>query len=430
MPKVDMDMSHGRILAWRVKEGQTVEKGEPLFDIETDKAAMEVESPASGTVRDLVEENVDVAIGDAVAFIYADGESVPTPAEAGSSAPVAPARPDGSGDTPDPAGTTTAEAMTKAPTPATVSPTTVSPATVSQGGGENAAANPHGKLRASPVARRIARDNGIDLAGISGSGPRGRILREDVESWIAASAASPATSASAAPARLGDSQLVPNSRMRKVIAKRLQESKQTAPHFYLTVDCRADDLLASRHEINQTLPEGRKVSVNDMIVMAAAKALRAVPEVNASWHDEHIELFPNANIAIAVAIEGGLVTPVIHHADSLSLSEISDRGAALAQRARAGDLGQDDLVGGTFTISNLGMYGIREFAAVINPPQGAILAVGACEKRPFVNGDTLGIATMMTVTLSCDHRVVDGAVGARWLQAFKRLVENPLAMLL
>ena len=416
MPKVDMDMSHGRVLAWRVKEGQTVEKGEPLFDIETDKAAMEVESPASGTVRDLVEENVDVAIGETVAFIYADGESITVPPGAPASAAIK-AQPDPSPATDQPAGSITETDVT----------------IPSGGPGRNGAAvddSPHGKLRASPVARRIARDNGINLARISGSGPRGRILREDVESWIAASTASPAAYPNESPTQHGDGQLVPNSPMRKVIAKRLQESKRTAPHFYLTMDCQADDLLASRLKIHKAMPEGKKVSVNDMIVMAAAKALRAVPEVNASWHDEHIELFPSANIAIAVAIEGGLVTPVIHQADSLSLSEISDRSTALAQSARAGELGRDELASGTFTISNLGMYGIREFAAVINPPQGAILAVGACEKRPVVNGDTLGIATMMTVTLSCDHRVVDGAVGARWLQAFKGLVENPMTMLL
>ena len=416
MPKVDMDMSHGRVLAWRVKEGQTVEKGEPLFDIETDKAAMEVESPASGTVRDLVEENVDVAIGETVAFIYADGESITVPPGAPASAAIK-AQPDPSPATDQPAGRITETDVT----------------IPSGGPGRNGAAvddSPHGKLRASPVARRIARDNGINLARISGSGPRGRILREDVESWIAASTASPAAYPNESPTQHGDGQLVPNSPMRKVIAKRLQESKRTAPHFYLTMDCQADDLLASRLKIHKAMPEGKKVSVNDMIVMAAAKALRAVPEVNATWHDEHIELFPSANIAIAVAIEGGLVTPVIHQADSLSLSEISDRSTALAQSARAGELGRDELASGTFTISNLGMYGIREFAAVINPPQGAILAVGACEKRPVVNGDTLGIATMMTVTLSCDHRVVDGAVGARWLQAFKGLVENPMTMLL
>ena len=416
MPKVDMDMSHGRVLAWRVKEGQTVEKGEPLFDIETDKAAMEVESPASGTVRDLVEENVDVAIGEPVAFIYADGESNLVPAEAPASAAIK-SQPDPFPSTDQPAGSITETEVT-----------------ISSGGpGRNGAAvddSPNGKLRASPVARRIARENGIDLARISGSGPRGRIMREDVESWIAASSTSPAVFPEESPTQRSNGQLVPNSPMRKVIAKRLQESKQSAPHFYLTMDCHADDLLASRLKIDQAMPEGKKVSVNDMIVMAAAKALLAVPEVNASWHDEHIELFPSANIAIAVAIEGGLVTPVIHHADSLSLSEISDRSAALARSARAGELGRDDLASGTFTISNLGMYGIREFAAVINPPQGAILAVGACEKRPVVNGDTLDIATMMTVTLSCDHRVVDGAVGARWLQAFKGLVENPMAMLL
>ncbi len=416
MPKVDMDMSHGRVLAWRVKEGQTVEKGEPLFDIETDKAAMEVESPASGTVRDLVEENVDVAIGEPVAFIYADGESNSEPAEALASA-VIKSQPDPSPSTDQPAGSITETEVT----------------TSSGGSGRNGAAiddSPNGKLRASPVARRIARENGIDLARISGSGPKGRILREDVESWIAASSTSPAVSTEESPTQRSDGLLVPNSPMRKVIAKRLQESKQSAPHFYLTMDCHADGLLASRLKIDQAMPEGKKVSINDMIVMAAAKALLAVPEVNASWHDEHIELFPSANIAIAVAIEGGLVTPVIHHAESLSLSEISDRSAALARSARAGELGRDDLASGTFTISNLGMYGIREFAAVINPPQGAILAVGACEKRPVVNGDTLDIATMMTVTLSCDHRVVDGAVGARWLQAFKGLVENPMAMLL
>ena len=375
-----------------------------------------MESPASGTVRDLVEENVDVAIGEPVAFIYADGESNSEPAEAPASA-VIKSQPDPSPSTDQPAGSITETEVT----------------TSSGGSGRNGAAvddSPNGKLRASPVARRIARENGIDLARISGSGPKGRILREDVESWIAASSTSPAVSTEESPTQRSDGLLVPNSPMRKVIAKRLQESKQSAPHFYLTMDCHADDLLASRLKIDQAVPEGKKVSINDMIVMAAAKALLAVPEVNASWHDEHIELFPSANIAIAVAIEGGLVTPVIHHAESLSLSEISDRSAALARSARAGELGRDDLASGTFTISNLGMYGIREFAAVINPPQGAILAVGACEKRPVVNGDTLDIATMMTVTLSCDHRVVDGAVGARWLQAFKGLVENPMAMLL
>ena len=375
-----------------------------------------MESPASGTVRDLVEENVDVAIGEPVAFIYADGESNSEPAEALASA-VIKSQPDPSPSTDQPAGSITETEVT----------------TSSGGSGRNGAAvddSPNGKLRASPVARRIARENGIDLARISGSGPKGRILREDVESWIAASSTSPAVSTEESPTQRSDGLLVPNSPMRKVIAKRLQESKQSAPHFYLTMDCQADDLLASRLKIDQAMPEGKKVSINDMIVMAAAKALLAVPEVNASWHDEHIELFPSANIAIAVAIEGGLVTPVIHHAESLSLSEISDRSAALARSARAGELGRDDLASGTFTISNLGMYGIREFAAVINPPQGAILAVGACEKRPVVNGDTLDIATMMTVTLSCDHRVVDGAVGARWLQAFKGLVENPMAMLL
>ena len=416
MPKVDMDMSHGRVLAWRVKEGQTVEKGEPLFDIETDKAAMEVESPVSGTVRELVEENVDVAIGEPVAFIYAEGESIAGPKKAAESTAIE-TQPDPLPANDQPAGRIT-------DTDVIISPSWPG------GNGAKVDNSPHGKLRASPVARKIALDKGIDLAQISGSGPKGRIMREDVEAQIAANTYVATSPKPDTFLNEGISKLIPHSRMRKVIAQRLQESKRDAPHFYLTVDCNADYLLACRQKVNQNMPEGKKVSLNDLIVMAAAKALCAVPAVNASWHDEHIELFTSANIAIAVAIEGGLVTPVIHHADSLSLSKISDRSAALAQSARAGELGLDDLAGGTFTISNLGMYGIREFAAVINPPQGAILAVGACEKRPVVNGDTLSIATIMTVTLSCDHRVVDGTDGARWLMVFKDLVENPIAMLL
>jgi len=410
MPKVDMDMSHGIIVAWRVAEGQAVEKGDPLFDIETDKAAMEVESPASGTVHNLVAENVEVAIGEPVAFIYAKGESILASAETPASVVVS-AMPGRSPPINQPASSIT---KTDIYTP------------FNRLDGHRAAMDngSHSKPRASPVARGIARNNSIDLTLISGSGPKGRIMRKDVEAQLTANISDMTNPA------VGTSPKEGHSRMRKVIAQRLQESKRDAPHFYLTIDCRADDFLESRQQINDSLPDGVKVSINDMLVMAAAKALRAVPDVNASWRDEHIEIFTNANIAIAVAIKGGLVTPVIQDAGNLSLSDISSRSATLAQRARDGELNRDDLTGGTFTISNLGMFGIREFAAVINPPQAAILAVGACEKRAVVQSESLEIVTMMTVTLSCDHRVVDGAVGARWLQIFKGLVETPFSMLL
>ena len=414
MPKVDMDMTHGIIVAWRVAEGQAVKKGDALFDIETDKAAMEVESPASGTVHNLVAENVEVAIGKPVAFIYAAGESILASAETPASVVVS-ALPDRSPSINQPA-----SSITKTDIYTPFNRLDEHRAAMDNGS--------HDKPRASPVARRIARNNSIDLTLISGSGPKGRIMRKDVEAQLAASTANMANPAAGTSPKEGHSQLIPHSRMRKVIAQRLQESKRDSPHFYLTIDCRVDDFLESRRQINDSLPDGVKVSINDMLVMAAAKALRAVPDVNASWKEEHIEIFTNANIAIAVAINGGLVTPVIQDAGNLSLSDISSSSAALAQRARDGELNRDDLAGGTFTISNLGMFGIREFAAVINPPQAAILAVGACEKRAVVHGESLEIVTMMTVTLSCDHRVVDGAVGARWLQIFKGFVETPFSM--
>jgi pyruvate dehydrogenase E2 component (dihydrolipoamide acetyltransferase) len=228
----------------------------------------------------------------------------------------------------------------------------------------------------------------------------------------------------------GSSELVANSQMRKVIAERLQQSKQTAPHFYLTVDCEIDQLLASRRQLNALAGDGVKISVNDLVIRAAAQALIQVPEANASWEGDHTRRFAHADISMAVAIEGGLITPVIWAAEQKGLAELSQISRDLAERARAGSLAPEEFTGGSFTISNLGMFGVREFAAVINPPQGAILAVGAGEERPIVRDGALAVATVMTVTLSCDHRAVDGAVGARWLQSFKSFIENPVTMLL
>jgi len=295
-----------------------------------------------------------------------------------------------------------------------------------------------GRVFASPLARRIASDAGIDLAQINGTGPYGRIIRADVEEALAktgpAAAASHQTILSgqqqASVQQTAAERFVPHNAMRRVIAERLQQSKQTAPHFYLTVECEIDTLLAARKALNEVFPEGVKISVNDMVVKASAAALMAVPEVNGVFEAEGCRYFSSADICIAVAVDDGLVTPVIRSAEKLGLAAIATASADLAGRARQGKLDPSEYAGGTFTISNLGMFGIREFSAVINPPQAAILAVGAGEKRPVVRDGSLAIATVMSVTLSADHRIVDGAVAARWMQAFKNAIENPVTMLL
>lgn len=393
MPKVDMDMSHGRIAVWHASEGQTITKGEPLFDIETDKATMEVEAPADGALHNITAEGVNVAIGEAVAWLYADGEEVTT-------------------------------AQTEV-TPAPVEMPEAAPAEI-EAVTQSEPQTPTGKIQATPLARRLAKEAALDLAGITGTGPRGRINRQDIESAILQAA--PTTIP--APAQTGGSDLVANSQMRKVIATRLTASKQDAPHFYLSIDCVIDPLLESRKMMAAAAPDAPKISVNDLVVLASAKALMAVPDANASWQGDYTERFHHADIAIAVALEGGLVTPVIWQAETLNLSQISAISRDLGTRARSGDLKREEFTGGSFTISNLGMYGVREFSAVINPPHGAILAVGAGEQRPIVKDGELAVATVMSVTFCCDHRVIDGAVGARWLQSFKGFIENPVTMLL
>ncbi|NQW11658.1 MAG: pyruvate dehydrogenase complex dihydrolipoamide acetyltransferase, partial [Alphaproteobacteria bacterium] len=391
-------------------------------EIETDKATMVVEAVDEGTIGRLVvaDGTEGVAVNAVIAYLLEDGESA-ADIPAGAAAPTAPAA---APAVPAPAASPVPAA---APTPAPA------PAAVSSGG----------RVFASPLAKRMAAQAGVDLASMSGSGPNGRIVKADIEAALAGgapkAAAAPAAAA-AAPALAAQAPSadvpglpafdeIPNSTMRKVIAKRLTESKQFAPHFYLTIDCEIDELLNVRKELNAK-GDDYKLSVNDLVIRASAIALNRVPAANASWTDSAIRLFRQVDISVAVAIEGGLITPVIRDAGSKGLKQISAEMKDLAARARTGKLAPEEYQGGTFSISNLGMFGIKDFAAVINPPQGAILAVGAGTQRAVVKDGALAIATVMSCTLSVDHRVVDGAVGAEFLAAFKTLIEDPLTMLL
>lgn len=423
MPALSPTMETGTLATWNVAVGDAVRSGDVIAEIETDKATMEVEAVDDGVLAVIfvVAGSENVAVGTPIARLAEDGEAVDDVA----SAPAAAEPP-------------VAEAKVESPAPdapAKPAPTPAAVAAAAPGTGSDAP-----RLFASPLARRIAGDNNIDLGALTGSGPHGRILRRDVEAAMSAQMSAPmsapaatagvAMTAASAPASPGASSLEPNSQMRKIIAQRLQESKANAPHFYLTVDCEIDTLLAARKVMNEQSPDDVKISVNDLVIRAAAMALVKVPKANASWEGDHTRLFHHADIAMAVAVDGGLVTPVIWAAEQKGLAQIAATSRDLATRARTGTLAPEEFAGGSFTISNLGMFGIREFAAVINPPQGAILAVGAGEERPVVRDGQLAVATVMTVTLSADHRVVDGAVGAEWLQAFKGYIEAPVTMLL
>ena len=425
MPALSPTMTTGTLAKWLVGEGDRVNSGDVIAEIETDKATMEVESVDDGVMAKIFVDagTENVAVGAVIAVLAEDGETASDVAKAGLQEPSSPV----------PVTSVAAEAKERAePAPVTAAPVKAVPAPQTKSSDEP-------RIYASPLARRIAADRNIALEGITGSGPYGRILRRDVESAATApiaqttAALAGATPAGATPAgatQQGDSYLVANSQMRKAIASRLQDSKQQAPHFYLTVDCVIDNLLEARKSLNAKAAEGIKISVNDMIIRAAAMALIAVPEANASWEGENTRLFRHADIAMAVAIDGGLITPIVWAAEQKGLAALSQVTADLAARARDGKLAANEYTGGSFTISNLGMFGVREFAAVINPPHGGILAVGAGEQRPIVIDGNLAVATVMSVTLSADHRAVDGAVGARWLQAFKGFVENPVTMLL
>ena len=391
LPKVDMDMAAGTISRWLVKDGDRVTKGATIFEIETDKSTMEVESPGDGTIgRISAKEGAVVPVGAAVAFIFGEGEdanSIRLPADA-------PAK---SAGTPK----------------LSIAPTEIAAATM----GESS------KPRATPLARRIARAHGLDLATILGQGPRGRIRAEDVHQRL--SAPQPMAKPIAA---ADDDDLIPIDNMRRTIAERLVLSKTTVPHFYLSASCDMEKLLKLRAEINaiETLP---RLSVNDFVVRSLALALRQVPEANASWSEEGIRRHRRVDVSVAVAVEGGLFTPVIRAAESKSLGQIAAEVTDLAARARERKLQPSDYAGGTTTVSNLGMHGVESFAAIINPPQATILAVGAATRRPVVIGDEIQIGTRMDCTLSCDHRVVDGATGAQLLAAFRNLIEEPLRLL-
>ena len=416
MPALSPTMESGTLAKWNVAVGDEVRSGDVIAEIETDKATMEVEAVDEGILAAIVVDAgaQNVAVGAVIAVLAEDGEDVAAAAaQAGKAEAAAPSMP------------SPVSAPDKAPVSAPDKAPVASP--VNPGSSQKA-----GRIFASPLARRIAADRGIDLAGLSGSGPHGRILRRDVEAapTVAEGGAAATGRMMTGSAEQGASELVPNNQMRKVIAERLQQSKQTAPHFYLSVDCEIDALLAARKSMNAAADEGIKISVNDLVIRAAAMALIKVPAANASWEGEHTRLYKHADISMAVAVDGGLVTPVIWAAEQKGLAALSQITQDLAKRAREGSLSPEEYNGGSFTISNLGMFGVRDFAAVINPPQGAILAVGAGQERPVVREGALAVATVMTVTLSCDHRVVDGAVGASWLQALKSYIENPVTMLL
>ena len=416
MPALSPTMESGTVSKWTVSVGDAVRSGDVIAEIETDKATMEVEAVDEGVMAViLVSEGAEgVAVGTPIARLAEDGEAVDDVAASPAASPAAPA-------------TTADEKPADTPAPA------ATPAPVSAPSAKDTQNKAGERIFASPLARRIAADQGVDLASLAGSGPHGRILRRDVEAAethqsSAGVAAMPANAPMSAVA--GASTVEANSQMRRIIAQRLQESKANAPHFYLTVDCEIDNLLAARRMMNEQAGEGVKISVNDLVIRAAAMALIAVPKANASWEGENTRYFQHADIAMAVAVDGGLVTPVVWAAEQKGLAALSGITRDLALRAREGKLSPEEFSGGSFTISNLGMYGIREFAAVINPPQGAILAVGAGEERPVVRDGQLAVATVMSVTLSADHRVVDGAVGAEWLQAFKGYIQQPVTMLL
>jgi len=417
MPALSPTMTEGTLARWLVKEGDSVKAGDVIAEIETDKATMEVEALDDGVVAKLAvaEGTQNVAVNAVIAVLAEDGESVDDALAAVAAVPAA---------APSTPPQTDAPAAAPAAATSPVQPA-VTPELTARSD----------RVFASPLARRIAADAGLELARLSGTGPHGRIIRADVEEALASGASGAAvqpaavsrTASAAVPA---EERFVPHNAMRRVIADRLQQSKQTAPHFYLTVDCEIDNLLAARKALNEAAEDGLKISVNDMVVKAAAAALMGEPDVNGYFEAEGCRYFSTADICVAVAVDGGLVTPVIHDVQNLGLADISRKTSDLASRARAGTLDPSEYAGGSFTISNLGMFGIREFAAVINPPQSAILAVGAGEQRPVVKNGELAVATVMTVTLSADHRIVDGALGAKWLQAFKRAIEQPVTMLL
>jgi pyruvate dehydrogenase E2 component (dihydrolipoamide acetyltransferase) len=427
MPALSPTMEKGKLVKWLKKEGDTVKSGDVIAEIETDKATMEVEAVDEGTLGKIIvpEGSDEVAVNTPIAVILGEGEDAsalkePSPA-AGEGAKVERAR-NKEAQIPAPKGPSSQPAPTKAD------------------GAKN------GRIFASPLARRLAKQRNVDIGYLKGSGPHGRIIARDI---AASKPPAPAAAPPVAPAMAtampddailklyepGSYEIIPHDNMRKVIASRLLQAKQTIPHFYLTISCTLDDLLAVREKLNAHAPLDKdkvpqwKLSVNDFIIKSMALALQRVPDANVTWTESGRLMHKHSDVGVAVAIEGGLFTPIVRKAETKTLPQISAEVKDLAARARKRRLAPHEYQGGTTAVSNLGMYGIREFAAVINPPHSTILAVGAGEKRAVVEKDAMVIRTMMTVTLSCDHRAVDGALGSELLRAFKTYIEDPALML-
>jgi pyruvate dehydrogenase E2 component (dihydrolipoamide acetyltransferase) len=428
MPALSPTMTEGKLAKWHVKVGDTVKSGQVICEIETDKATMEVEAVDEGKIGQIVvpEGAEGVAVNAVIAILLEEGETAvpagaaPAPAPKPAAAAAPPAAPKLA-----PAGQAPA-----APAPAAAAPAA-----------KPAAAPAGGRIFASPLAKRIAAEKGLDLSRITGSGPNGRIVKADVESAKPGAATVAAPAPAAAPrvappsggqpvfVAPGDTR-VPHTSIRKVIARRMLESKQTVPHFYLTVDLEIDALLAARQAINAVAEKkGTKVSVNDMVIKACAKALRDHPECNASWTEDEMIQYGAVDISVAVATDRGLITPIVRNADMKGLGQIASEMKDLAARAKVGKLKLDEFQGGGFTISNLGMFGINSFSAIINPPQAMILAVGMGEERAVARNGQVVVRTMMSCTLAVDHRVVDGAMGAQYLQTLRAYIEQPAAML-
>ncbi|HWU18085.1 MAG TPA: pyruvate dehydrogenase complex dihydrolipoamide acetyltransferase [Devosia sp.] len=444
MPALSPTMEEGKLAKWHVKEGDSVSSGDVIAEIETDKATMEVEAVDEGKIgKIMVAEGTDnVKVNAVIAVLLQEGEdasAIGAGASKPAEAPKAEA-PKADAGTVMRADAATQTAPTAKADPAPAAKPAAAPAK-SEGG----------KVFASPLARRLAKEAGLDVSTIAGSGPKGRVVKSDVEAAKAGKgAAKPAPASAPAGAALaggmsknqvialyeeGSYELVPNDGMRKVVAARLTESKQTVPHFYLTLDCKIDALLAAREQINASAPKSKegkpafKLSVNDFVMKAWAVALQRVPTANATWAGDSILYHKRSDVAVAVSVPGGLFTPVVKSCDTKTLREISEEVKDLATRARNKKLAPHEYQGGSSSVSNLGMFGIKEFAAVINPPHGTILAVGVGEERVYPENGQIKIGQFMTVTLSCDHRAVDGALGAEVLGVFKGLIENPVMML-
>jgi pyruvate dehydrogenase E2 component (dihydrolipoamide acetyltransferase) len=453
MPALSPTMEEGNLAKWLVKEGDKVSPGDVIAEIETDKATMEVEAVDEGTVAKIVvpEGTEGVKVNALIAVLAGEGEDAGAAAKAGAApekkaeAPKAAEAPKQEAGKPEPV---KAEAAKAEPAKAEKPQAAAAPAANGHATGD--------RTFASPLARRIAKDSGIDIAAVKGSGPHGRVVKADVDAAVSGGGAKAAPQAKGAPPagapavkpmsddavlklfEEGSYELVPHDNMRKTIARRLVEAKSTIPHFYLTLDCEIDALLKLRTEINAAAPVKKtdkgevpayKVSVNDMVIKALALALRDVPSANVSWTETAMVQHKHADVGVAVSIPGGLITPIIRHADTKTLSVIANEMKDLAARARTKKLKPEEYQGGTTAVSNLGMFGIKDFSAVINPPHATILAVGAGEERAVVKKGEIKVATIMSVTLSTDHRAVDGALGAELLVAFKRHIENPLGML-